>query len=641
MTQAKTAKQQQLLTRWSEALATSTFSQHHLSVDALASALPQARSRSFQRLVQSVFREGLVDGKQCEYCPDGSCWLTLNDGARLQFDYLSPEGMGSWDLKGNISAYRPAHSAYLIEFPSELLELLTPLFCSPVSVKAFERLSSELDDSFINDTLCLAFHDSWSRRLQRQIDDDKAVNLLAWIKTQPVSINPTLLLEQWGTLGHPSHPNYKTKPGLSTSQIIGFSPEFGASFSVVLCALHHQYAHVEAIPGTPNHWTWWFKFFPHAAEKLTIELTRQGLEATQYVPVPVHPWQAREQLPTMFSQEIGDRLLVLTDVVAFIGHPTMSFRTVVPNASNSAPMVKLPVAMRLTSVQRTLSPRSVRMGPRISQLLQQILDGEPQLRQVLSIVPERAGFHFQSKGTHDDRARHLAALYRDNPQSLIDSGELAVPVGSLFALDAKGQPLLRQWVALAQGRDDGAALLCFLRDYLAVSVPGLLGMYLLYGVAFEAHQQNSFMVMGADGQPARLLLRDFGDIRIHRNTLQASGLDINLYDPAMTLHDDANHVRDKLLHATFICHLGELVLLCARHWDVPQNLLWNELALQVSECFEALRERVEPLRWETERRALLEQDWPAKSFTRMRLMDSQTDIVGRLNNPLHKRAHEG
>ncbi|MGB7648704.1 MAG: IucA/IucC family C-terminal-domain containing protein, partial [Pseudomonas fluorescens] len=240
---------------------------------------------------------------------------------------------------------------------------------------------------------------------------------------------------------------------------------------------------------------------------------------------------------------------------------------------------------------------------------------------------------------NDEHARHLAVLYRDNPQSLLQPGEMAVPVGSLFAIDQHGQPLLRQWVRLSKGQDSADAMLAFFRDYAAIAVPALLGMYLRYGVAFEAHQQNSFMVMAADGQLSRLLLRDFGDIRIDRKTLHAHGLDIELHDPKMTLYDDAGFVRDKLLHTVFMCHLGELVLLSARHFDIPQGLLWNELSAHVSQCFDDVRSQVEPQRWATERAALLEQDWPAKSFMRMRLLESHADIVGRLPNPLSAAAN--
>lgn len=62
---------------------------------------------------------------------------------------------------------------------------------------------------------------------------------------------------------------------------------------------------------------------------------------------------------------------------------------------------------------------------------------------------------------------------------------MAVPVGSLFAIDQHGQPLLRQWVRLSQGKDNAAAMLAFFHDYAAITVPALLGMYLRYGIALR------------------------------------------------------------------------------------------------------------------------------------------------------------
>lgn len=635
---AYTQKQQQLLSRWSEALSTEAFQSHRITLDHLCNALAPAAQRSFQRLIQALFREGLITPDACTFDGNNHCWLTLGDGAQLHFDHLCGTRMNSWDVRGSIVLHTPDRQPHKIQLPSELLEHLSTLLNPPASAQVLERLALELDDSFSNDTLCLAFHHGWTERLREQIGAEYDNNLLAWLHASPGHPNPTSLLEQWGTLGHPWHPNYKTKLGLSAAQVIAFSPEFEASFPIVLCALHRQYAHVEALAGTADYWDWWQGHFPQAAEQLQRHLHQRGLDAADYLPLPSHPWQAHEELPHSFANEIADNLLIITDIVAFTGHPTMSLRTVLPQASRVAPMVKLPVALRLTSVQRTVSPRSARMGPRISQLMLQILDQEPQIQRLLNIVPERIGVHYAAQPVDEDRSRHAGVLYRDNPLTLLQAGELAVPVGSLFAVNEFEQPLLRDWVQLAQGRDDSEAMLAFFDDYLSIAVPALLGIYLMYGVAFEAHQQNSFMVMGADGQLNRLLLRDFGDIRIDRKTLHAQGLDIQLHDPKMTLYDDTGFVRDKLLHTTFMCHLGELTLLCARHWSVPQDILWDRLATQVAQCFDSVRERVEPARWESERQALLEQDWPAKSFMRMRLLDSHADIVGRLGNPLQASA---
>lgn len=641
MTIAIPTQLQQLLSRWGEALGTPSFKARQVTLDHLAQALAPARERSFQRLLQALFREGLLDANSCTYDEQQRCWLSLSEvGALLRFEHLQAGGMHSWQLRGSVTLYRAQRAPYELQYPSELLQLLRDQLAPPPVAAAFARLAAELDDSFANDTLCLAYHQCWNQQLQQQLTKQSSTNLLAWLKAGFAQSNPSLLLEQWGTLGHPWHPNYKTKLGLSTAQVVELSPEFAAQFPIQLCALHRLCGHVETLAGE-DYWGWWQGHFPQAAGQLRAELQRRGLAVQDYLPLPVHPWQVSEALPRLFAAEIAEQQLLLTDIVAFQGHPTMSFRTVLPEGSLLAPMVKLPVALRLTSVQRTVSPRSARMGPRVSRLLRGILRQEPELARVLCVLPERVGLHFSPQPADDERARHLAVLYRDNPQSLLQPGELAVPVGSLFAHDIQSQPLLRQWVTLARGGDDAQALLGFFDDYAAIAVRGLLGMYLLYGVAFEAHQQNSFMVMDARGQPNRLLLRDFGDIRIHRQTLQAQGLDLELHDPKMTLLDDAEAVRDKLLHTSFMCHLGELVLLCARHWDVSEQPLWALLARHVSDSFATLRGRVEAERWQAERSALLEHDWPAKAFIRMRLADSHIDLVGRLSNPLRHAIHGG
>jgi len=630
MSVAPRFSEERLQSRWQEALATAAFREAGVDLAQLRASLMPARTRSLQRLLQAVLREALVEASFHPGEP-GPDRLVLRDGTQLCAAHLRPGRMDSWALAGGLSLQRPGALAEEITWPSQLLVRLSEHFTQPPSDAALQRLVEELDDSLINDTLCLAFNARWSQALLAQTP---GLGLLDGLRHLAAPANPTLLLEQWGTLGHPWHPNYKTKLGLDTARLIDYAPEFAARIEVRLCALHRQYAHVQCLPGTPDYQAWWDTYFPEAAARLRQQLADQGLDSADYWPLPVHPWQAEDVLPREFAGEIADRLLVLTDIPVCVAAPTMSFRTVLPGASRTAPMLKLPVSLRLTSVQRTVSPRSARMGPRVSELLLGILAREPALHRRLDIIPERLGLHYQPQPADDERARHLGVLYRDNPYSRLAPGELAVPVGSLFALDEQQRPLLRQWVALAKGRDDGAALLAFFADYLAIAVPALLGIYLKYGVAFEAHQQNSFMVMDAEGRPSRLLLRDFGDIRIDRATLHAQGLDLELHDPALTLFDDAAFVRDKLLHTTFMCHLGELALLGARHWQLPEALTWQLLADQVAQCFDVLRPEVEAQRWQDERAALLEQPWPAKAFLRMRLLDSQADMVGRLANPL-------
>ena len=93
-------------------------------------------------------------------------------------------------------------------------------------------------------------------------------------------------------------------------------------------------------------------------------------------------------------------------------------------------------------------------------------------------------------------------------------------------------------------------------------------------------------------------------------------------------------VRDKLLHAVMLCHLAELALLLSRTYHHPEASFWNILRRETGNAFDRLRARTEPHRWDVERRALLETDWPAKSFLRMRLTDTADDVHGHMPNPL-------
>ncbi|WP_341959330.1 IucA/IucC family protein [Pseudomonas sp. RC10] len=616
----------------------SIFTHHRITEENVTIALQKSSQRALQRLTQAMLREGIIQSNTLTLLPDGNRSLPLTSTTELVFEDLIDHRMSAWSLGGRVLIHHKGLPASPLTLPSELLEYVLAVSDDIADADVLTRLSAEIDNSFMNDILCVAFHDAWSRRLAASSREHGSNSFLADLRDTP-AVNTSLVLEQWGTTGHPWHPNYKTKLGLSPRQVIDYSPEFDARFEVILCAVHRDFIHIESLPGSPEYRDWLAQWFPEPLHKLDSLLHAQGLNASDYFPLPVHPWQASETLPSLFADELSDRLLVMSRIKAFTAHPTMSFRTVLPEASRTAPMVKLPVGLRLTSVQRTLSPRSACMGPRVSALLMRILNAEPEVQKTLIVVPECIGLHFKSHRPSDDRERHLSVLYRTNPNDLLNPGEIAVPVGSLFAPDHRDEPLLRQWILLSEGNDSPQAASDFLDRYLYAALPGLMAMYLLYGFAFEAHQQNSFMVMDVNGQPSRLLLRDFGDIRIDRKTLNQRGFDLLLKDPAMTLYEDTGFVRDKLLHTAFMCHFGELILLISRHWELTESDLWEALSAHVNCCFDDLKERTEPGRWHAEREALLVNDWPAKSFLRMRLRDSPIDIVRRLKNPLNHERH--
>jgi len=590
-----------------------------------------ARQRGLQRTLQALFREQLLEPGHLIHDSHAS-WLPLwGQRAMLRFEGLRLGRIGNLQLDGAISLVQPGRPPQVLATPAELLAGVAPSLPGPPAEESVQRLSVELENSTTNDALCLAYRGNWAAELTGRLRE-RHPQFLAALRNSGHA-NAPLLLEQWGTLGHPWHPNYKTKLGLSAEDVMALSPEFEAQLRVPLAALRAAKAHVAFAADGEDYRNWFGRTYPQAWQAWLAAMQARGLPHEGWLPLPLHPYQASRQLPQLFAQEITAGDLLLLDA-AMPATPTMSFRTVVPHGSAQLPHLKLPVSLRLTSVQRTVSPKSAVMGPRVSRLLSAIIASEGGFGGTLAIVPEQCGIHLLD--ADDDRARHLAALYRANPAACVAPGMMAVPVGALFAESPfSGRPLVTDAVAL-YGSDDAAGAQAFFRQYAATALRAVLSAYLLYGVAFEAHQQNSFIVLDPQYRPAQLLVRDFGDIRIHRPTLERSGHALQTHRPGHTLFDDEGTVRDKLLHAVLLCNISELALLLARSYRSDEDIFWRIFARELATAFDTLRGHADPARWEQERAALLEGDWPAKSFLRMRLSDSSDDALGSMPNPLRE-----
>lgn len=606
-----------------------------LSAEALVVAQQQARRRALQRLVQALLREQLLGRELLIESGDDSLLVPLWRQKRLlRLNGVRAGSLASWRFDGEATLLS-AHGARVIERPSELLTLIADELPWSVPAADLARLTEELDDSFHNDSLCLAWHGNWRRRLIDQIRRDGSGGLLDWLCRGHGEQPPTVLLEQWGTLGHPWHPNHKTKLGLTPEEILAYSPEFEARVGIEVLAVHHTLMHIEYADADTDYRAWFARQFPDVAQRWQQALLDQGLTPAEYLPLPAHPWQVEQRLPELFPALFADGHLLATGVTLPTA-PTMSFRTVAPLTDASAPHLKLPVGLHLTSAQRTISPKSAQMGPRFSRVLRTILDREDGFGGRLDMLAERIGLHHRLGP--DDLSRHLGVLIRDNPASRAGRDAIAVPVGALFA-DAPltGRALVTELVGALQTRTGLSPLeaaLQFARDYFELVLGSLLPLYLHYGIVCEAHQQNSFLILRRDLRLSRLLLRDFGDVRVHLPTLRARGYALQVYPQAPNYTDDWLKLRHKLLHAVFMCHLGELILLLAREYQLAESLLWGEFRLVLAAQFCQLQPQVEAELWQREYEALFHAPWPAKALLRMRLCDSSDDAHETLPNPL-------
>jgi siderophore synthetase component len=283
------------------------------------------------------------------------------------------------------------------------------------------------------------------------------------------------------------------------------------------------------------------------------------------------------------------------------------------------------------------------MGPRISAVIQRILAAENGFGHTLEIFPEEVALHYKHAVKQEDRSgRHLSVAYRASKEAFDrNDGLLPITVAALLTDGpASGRPLITELIERAGAADDPAlAVEAYFRLYARVVTRPVLSIYLLYGIALEAHQQNTSVLFDADGMPRSLLIRDFGDGRTYAPLLNARGYELKPYvHPGIlptVFSDDIEPVRTFVVDACFVCHLHEVALLLTRQYSLAPTRLWEILREEAEAAFDAIQERVEPELWLRERTAFLEQPWSTRSVLRMHLLKyADYRLQHELPNPL-------
>ncbi|MBA8826805.1 siderophore synthetase component [Saccharopolyspora lacisalsi] len=301
----------------------------------------------------------------------------------------------------------------------------------------------------------------------------------------PVGATPFLTAEQGLILGHPTHPAPKSRLGLSEADSERFSPELRGSF--------------------PLHW--------FAADRSVVSGDGPDLVADfapdvpeGMVPVPAHPWQARE-----VRSRPGVRGLLESGLLRDLGesgahwYPTASIRTVYhPDAPV---MLKFSLGLPITNSKRENLRAELRRGLEIDRILEAGLaaalaeahpgfgivrdpawlavDVEDATESGLELVVRDNPF-----GPHD-RAACVAGLLAERPDR--DSSEIAAIVTNLAA---------------ATGEDSGAVAERWCARYFDSVIAPVLWLYRTYGLGLEAHQQNTVVLLDEQGWPRGGWYRD-------------------------------------------------------------------------------------------------------------------------------------
>lgn len=586
--------------------------------------LQQAKRNALARLVRCLFAERILNADALLWSAEQrQAWLPLWSSRKvLHFADLRRLPANTALNRGPIEILDEKGLGRRLEDPVDLIAEIGSDWSVEPAPDGVARLLSDIENSVENDALVRRHRSDWTVSLRQDIATAGKDGFISYLQATLPTHQAAMVLDQWGSLeGHPFYPTWKSKPGLSAAEVEALSPEFGARVNLRIAALRKDWAYVETMPHVDSYNGWFSRNYPDLWNAWTEALAEEGRVPQDWLPLPIHSWHLEHFVRREFASEIASGVLVV-DGPDIITIPSMSFRTMLPDRDEPQPFIKLPVAIWMTSEQRTLQAKSIHMGPRLSALISDILAADDDISDKLEFFREELGTILHHPETGDEHpGRFLSVVYREIGALARNDGWMPVTVAALLAAGpVDDRPLICELIGRNGG--DKAAAAEFFRSYVDVVLQPTIAMYLLYGIAFEAHQQNSTILFDLSGHPRKLVIRDFGDGRSFAPLFEARGYSLKPFTRAgilpTTFNDDIRLVRSFVIDACLVCHLHEIALCLDEQYGLTEA--WSILRQGVEEAFDRLRPRVlSDEFWLEERDAFLKRPWPTRSVLRMHL----------------------
>ncbi|USX24441.1 IucA/IucC family siderophore biosynthesis protein [Oxalobacteraceae bacterium OTU3CINTB1] len=380
------------------------------------------------------------------------------------------------------------------------------------------------------------------------------------------------------TDSHPYHPSYKSRLGFTLTDNAGYAPEIAEAVRPLLLAVRRAQAHAAVAGDVAAAGDTEMLLHRDDLRHFQQELSRRGLSAADYLPLPVHPWQWDEIIAPGYHQALADGDLVLLGLMTEQYLPQQSIRTLSSMTAPRRPSIKLAMNLVNTSTSRVLAPHTVRNAAPISDWLRELVDrsGWPLPMRQPVILREIAGVGYTRPAGAATQYGALACIWRDSVHAHLAAGERAAPMTAMLHIDSDGRPFIDDWIAR-----HGAEL--WLRTLVERAWLPVLHLLWSQGVALESHAQN-MLLLHVDGLPERVALKDFHDgVRFSPALLAGPAPALTpppeahaLVNPNSFLQtDDANELRDFTFDALFFVNLAELAWLFARFYDMLEPRFWD------------------------------------------------------------------
>jgi siderophore synthetase component len=315
------------------------------------------------------------------------------------------------------------------------------------------------------------------------------------------------------TEGHPCFVANNGRLGFDAAEYLAYAPETGHAVKLIWLAARRAYATFSSIDGLDYETLVEDELGMETLQRFNAELTWLGLDPTDYLLIPVHPWQWWNKLSVSYAGELARRDLVCVGTGDDDYRPQQSIRTFFNVSSPERHYVKTALSILNMGFMRGLSADYMSATPAINDWLHGLIAQDDVLRDAgFGILRECAAIGYRHrqyaaavpKGS--PYLKMLAALWRESPVPRLAAGERTMTMAALLHVDPDGGSL-----AAALIEQSGLPAAQWLRGYLDAYLAPVLHCFFKYGLVFMPHGENVILVLAEDGSVRRVLFKDIAE----------------------------------------------------------------------------------------------------------------------------------
>ncbi len=312
--------------------------------------------------------------------------------------------------------------------------------------------------------------------------------------------------------GHPSFVANSGRIGYGIDDYYRYAPEVAADVHLLWLAVHKSRAEFSACRGVTDLMLFQQELGHEVLHDFQSLLAQQGLDWGNYLLMPVHPWQWRNKLVTVFTADIAERNIVLLGRSQDVYQAQQSLRTFFNCSSPAKCYVKTALSILNMGFMRGLSPAYMRSTPAINDWIYHLLNHDRYLADKgFRILRELAAVgyrhrHFDHAGMPETQYKKmLSCLWRENPLPLIEKHQRLMTMAGLLHVDGDGQALLVEMIK-ASGLNTTQWLARYMDSYLAP----LLHCFYAHDLVFMPHGENLILVL-EQHTPVAVFMKDIGE----------------------------------------------------------------------------------------------------------------------------------